>query len=83
VKPTGTRNVLRLDSTRFETHSAFSTSSSDGEIQKDQSRNKFPNAVKATIPVIPAQAGTQFSLVLWVPACAGMTWMEIGKISWG
>jgi hypothetical protein len=32
-------------------------------------RNNVPNSNH----VIPAQAGNQFPLVLWFPACAGMT----------
>jgi len=30
--------------------------------------------------VIPAQAGNQLSVEFWVPACAGMTKLEIGKL---
>jgi len=42
-------------------------------------RNHFPKSVRATIVVFPAQAGTQWSVEFWVPACAGMTKLEIGK----
>jgi hypothetical protein len=45
-------------------------------------RNNFPNAVRAVVFVIPAQAENQFFVVFWFPACAGMNWLEIGKLFW-
>jgi hypothetical protein len=45
---------------------------------KEWVRNNFPNAVRTAVFVIPAQAGNQFIQAVWFPACAGMTWLEIG-----
>jgi hypothetical protein len=36
--------------------------------------------LRAAIFVIPAQAENQLSVEFWVPACAGMTTLEIGKL---
>ncbi len=36
--------------------------------------------MRATNFVIPAQAGNQLSVEFWVPACAGMTRLEVGKL---
>jgi len=47
---------------------------------KDRVQNKFPNVVRASVLVIPAQAGNQFIQVFWFPAYAGMTHLEIGKL---
>ena len=47
---------------------------------KERSRNNFPNSVRASIFVIPAQAGNQLSMGFWVPAYAGMTKLDIGKL---
>jgi hypothetical protein len=49
-------------------------------VSRDRSRNNFPNSVRASIFVIPAQAGNQLSVEFWFPACAGMTGLEIGKL---
>lgn len=37
------------------------------------------NTVRAAIFVMPAKAGIQFSGLVWFPAFAGMTWLEMGK----
>jgi hypothetical protein len=49
---------------------------------RNQSRKNFPNVARASVLVIPAQAGNQFSLAFWFPACAGMTWLKIGMLFW-
>jgi hypothetical protein len=36
--------------------------------------------LRVVASVIPAQAGNQFIQVFWFTACAGMTWLEIGKL---
>jgi len=38
--------------------------------------------VRGAIFVIPAQAGNQYARENWFPACAGMTWLDIGKLFW-
>jgi hypothetical protein len=50
-----------------------------------QSCNNLSSVIRTAISVIPAQAGNQFCLVIWFPACAGMTWFEVlsGLIHWG